>query len=51
MLVTQIPTRIVKLRKEMRDLASKLEFEKAAVLRDEIQDLEARLLAEGRLVG
>ena len=50
-LVTQIPTRIVKLRKEMRDLASKLEFEKAAVLRDEIQDLEARLLAEGRLVG
>jgi excinuclease ABC subunit B len=40
-----IPRRIASLRKEMREAAAALEFERAAVLRDEIQHLQERELA------
>ena len=41
-----IPAKIVELRTQMKDLATKLEFEQAALVRDEIKDLEKRLLLE-----
>jgi len=43
--VAQIPGRVSALRKEMREAAAALEFEHAAILRDEIQRLQARELA------
>jgi excinuclease ABC subunit B len=49
--VQEIPARVLSLRKEMKLAASKLEFESAAELRDEIHRLEARLLSEGHQVG
>ena len=51
MRVQEIPARVLILRKEMKVAASKLEFESAAELRDEIRSLEARLLSEGHQVG
>ena len=36
----ELPALIAQLKKEMFDLAEKLEFEKAAALRDRIQQLE-----------
>ena len=42
-----IPKRIKALRKQMKVAAQELEFERAAVLRDEIRDLEGFLLAVG----
>ena len=39
-----IKRRIDRLRKKMLDAANKLEFEKAAKLRDDISDLEKKLL-------
>ncbi len=41
----EIPKRVAALHKEMRDAAAKLDFERAAELRDEIQRLQARELA------
>ncbi len=43
--VSDIPKRVAALQKEMRDAASKLEFERAAELRDRIQKLQAQELA------
>jgi excinuclease ABC subunit B len=43
--ITEIPRRIAKLRKEMREAAAELEFERAADLRDQIQRLQERELA------
>jgi excinuclease ABC subunit B len=40
-----IPKRVAALQKEMRDAAGKLEFERAAELRDRIQKLQAQELA------
>ena len=40
----KVPQLVVKLRKEMRNAAAKLEFERAAELRDQVRDLEAWLL-------
>ncbi len=42
----QIPELIKKLQKEMREAARDLEFERAAVLRDMIFELEERLRGE-----
>jgi excinuclease ABC subunit B len=42
--LADIPGRIAALRKEMREAAAALEFERAAELRDEIQQLQAREL-------
>ncbi|MBM4308962.1 MAG: hypothetical protein FJ123_19720, partial [Deltaproteobacteria bacterium] len=38
--IKEIPTMIQKLKKEMKEAASQLEFERAAELRDKIQRLE-----------
>ncbi len=38
--LSQIPTRVAALRRQMRDAATALEFERAAALRDEIQRLQ-----------
>ncbi len=49
--LAEIPKRVAALRKEMRQAAADLEFERAAELRDEIQRLQAReleLRGEGR---
>ena len=43
----EIPALVADLRKEMQSAAKKLDFEKAAALRDQIQTLEAELLGEG----
>ncbi len=43
--VSEIPKRVAALRREMREAAAALEFERAAELRDEIQRLEERELA------
>ena len=43
--LAEIPKRVASLQKEMRDAASKLEFERAAELRDRIQKLQAQELA------
>ncbi len=43
--LAQIPRLISNLKKEMFDLAEELEFEKAAAIRDRIQELEAYALA------
>jgi len=43
--LAEIPKRVAALHKEMRDAASKLEFERAAELRDRIQKLQAQELA------
>jgi excinuclease ABC subunit B len=40
-----IPKRVAALQKEMRDAAGKLEFERAAELRDRIQKLQTQELA------
>lgn len=45
--IRQIPKTIDRLRKEMRSAATKLEFEVAAELRDQIRDLEAWWIREG----
>ena len=42
-----IPNLVKRLRKEMREAAGKLEFERAAELRDRIRDLEAYMLENG----
>jgi len=42
--LADIPKRVAALRKEMREAAAELEFERAAALRDEIQRLQAREL-------
>jgi len=42
--VSEIPKRVAALQKEMRDAAGKLEFERAAELRDRIQRLQAQEL-------
>jgi excinuclease ABC subunit B len=44
---SQLKSRIDKLRKQMLTYASELEFEKASKLRDEIRQLEARVLEVG----
>jgi excinuclease ABC subunit B len=41
----KVPKLVVTLRKEMRKAATKLDFERAAELRDQIRDLEAYLIA------
>ncbi|GIX44993.1 MAG: UvrABC system protein B [Candidatus Sumerlaea sp.] len=46
----EIPKRIEQLRKEMREAASKLEFERAAELRDQILVLEEKLRTGGDAV-
>jgi excinuclease ABC subunit B len=46
----KIPGMIEQLRKEMRQSASKLEFEKAAILRDRILSLEQQFLSGGGTV-
>ncbi|HHO54061.1 MAG TPA: excinuclease ABC subunit UvrB [Deltaproteobacteria bacterium] len=43
----KIPNLVKRLRKEMREAAGRLEFEKAAELRDRVQDLEAYMLEHG----
>ncbi len=43
--VAEIPKRVAALQKEMRDAAGKLEFERAAELRDQIRRLQDRELA------
>ncbi len=43
--LAEIPKRIARLRREMREVAAQLEFEQAAELRDEIQRLQERELA------
>src|SRR5262249_28236900 len=42
--LSDIPKRVASLQKEMRDAAGKLEFERAAQLRDQIQRLQAQEL-------
>jgi excinuclease ABC subunit B len=42
--LADIPKRVAALRREMREAAAELEFERAAQLRDEIQRLQAREL-------
>ena len=42
-----IPNLVKRLRKEMRQAAGKLEFERAAELRDRVRDLEAYMLENG----
>ena len=43
----KIPNLVKRLRKEMREAAGKLEFERAAELRDRVRDLEAYMLDNG----
>jgi len=43
----EIPELIMKLKKEMKEAAKKLEYERAAELRDQIQELEMKELAMG----
>ena len=43
----RIPNLVVQLRKEMKQAAAKLEFERAAELRDRIRDLEQVMLDHG----
>ncbi len=43
----KIPNLLKRLRKDMREAAGKLEFERAAELRDRIRDLEAYMLENG----
>jgi len=45
--VDEIPKRVKALRREMRTAVEALEFERAAKLRDEINDLEERALLQG----
>ena len=43
----EIPKLVAKLRKEMREAAGDLDFERAAELRDQIRDLETGALMKG----
>ena len=43
----ELPQILAAMRKEMHELSESLEFEKAAVLRDKIKDLEEIQLAVG----
>jgi excinuclease ABC subunit B len=45
--IKEIPSMIQKLKKEMREAASRLEFERAAEIRDKIQRLEVMELRMG----
>jgi excinuclease ABC subunit B len=48
--IEEIPILVASLEKEMKDLAKAMEFEKAAQVRDEIQDLRKLLgTSDGRL--
>ena len=43
----KIPNLLTRLRREMRQAAGKLEFERAAELRDRVRDLEAYMIEAG----